>query len=93
MFSKYLQKIRLVISHFLLYSATIIYTIFGAVIFHRLELPFEIEHLEKHSKDVFEAQGSFLTKIFLVIFLLFLVDIFFKKALCEIIFLEIIRNN
>lgn len=91
MVSKYLQKLRLVISHILLYSATIIYIIFGAVVFHKLELPFEIEHLEKHSRDIFEAQvrGN-LFKLLLIIWriflryfvkLLFLIFLFYNSKL------------
>uniref|UniRef100_A0A915DJP5 Potassium channel inwardly rectifying transmembrane domain-containing protein n=1 Tax=Ditylenchus dipsaci TaxID=166011 RepID=A0A915DJP5_9BILA len=59
MTSKYLHRIRLVIPHILLYMATILYSIFGAIVFHRLELPFETEHLHKHSLAIIEAQVGF----------------------------------
>ncbi|KAI1701324.1 ion channel domain-containing protein [Ditylenchus destructor] len=56
MASKYMHRIRLVIPHVLLYTATILYSVLGALVFSRLELPFETEHLQKHSLAIIEAQ-------------------------------------
>lgn len=59
MVSKYLHRLRVVLPHILLYSATVIYSISGAIVFHKLELPFEIGQLKYHSLNIANAQVCF----------------------------------
>lgn len=59
MISRYSNRVRLVVPHVLLYSATILYSIFGAVVFHLVELPFETEHLQQHSAAITEAEVKY----------------------------------
>lgn len=56
MLSKCFRRVRIVLPHILLYTATVIYSILGAIVFNKLELPFEIGHLKYHSIEIASAQ-------------------------------------
>nr|CAD2184928.1 unnamed protein product [Meloidogyne enterolobii] len=52
------HKIRVILPHVLLFLSTILYGLFGALVFQRLERPFEVLHLQEHTEAIIKAQNE-----------------------------------
>lgn len=57
-----LERLRLIAPHVLLFIATTIYGIVGAIIIYRIEKPHEQNHIYSHSRAIIDAQVNKYTK-------------------------------
>uniref|UniRef100_A0AC34FRI6 Potassium channel domain-containing protein n=1 Tax=Panagrolaimus sp. ES5 TaxID=591445 RepID=A0AC34FRI6_9BILA len=58
MSQKFAERLRLAAPHVLLFIATMVYGIVGAVIIYRIEKPHEQSHIFSHSKAIIDAQNE-----------------------------------
>lgn len=56
MSQKFVERLRLAAPHILLFIATAVYGIVGAIIIYRIEKPHEQNHIFSHSKAIIDAQ-------------------------------------
>uniref|UniRef100_A0A0K0DVZ1 Ion channel n=1 Tax=Strongyloides stercoralis TaxID=6248 RepID=A0A0K0DVZ1_STRER len=58
MSSRFVQKVRLILPHVLLCTATLVYICIGAELFYLIEAPYELEHRKFHIDNIREIQDK-----------------------------------